>query len=200
MTGETTRMRTPRRPRITLILLAFLSFAGAGAGAATLPGPVSQEPFAFQRVGSGDLRWFGMHIYEASLWSPDGRFDGLASRQPMALSLWYGRDFSREELLRITGTAWKLLGETSAAQQQKWIGDLRGFWLDVAKGHNLTAVVVPGGETRFYDQRRLLGRVDDPQFGPAFLAIWLHPRSVVGNLRGELLGGSGGSTGVAGHD
>jgi hypothetical protein len=200
MAGETTGMRTPRRSRIALILLAFLSLAGAGAGAATLPGPVSQEPFAFQRVGSGDLRWFGMHIYEASLWSPDGRFDGLASRQPMALSLWYGRDFSREELLRITGTAWKLLGETSAAQQQKWIGDLRGFWLDVAKGHNLTAVVVPGGETRFYDQQRLLGRVDDPQFGPAFLAIWLHPRSVVGDLRGELLGGSGGSTGIAGDN
>ncbi len=114
MTGETTCMRTPRRSPIALILLAFLSLAGAGAGAATLPRPVSQEPFAFQRVGSGDLRWFGMHIYEASLWSPDGRFDGLASRQPMALSLWYGRDFSREELLRITGTAWKLLGETSA--------------------------------------------------------------------------------------
>lgn len=187
-------MCSPRRSPITLILLAFLALAGMPAGAATLPAPVAQEPYAFRRVGSGDLRWLGMHIYEASLWSPDGRFDGLASSQPLALSLWYGREFSRDELLRITATAWKLLGETTATQQQQWIGSLRGVWSNVAKGHNLTAVVVPGRETRFYDQQRLLGRIDDPQFGPAYLAIWLHPRSVVGDLRVELLGRAGAPT------
>jgi hypothetical protein len=149
---------------------------------------VAREPYAFQPVGSGDLRWLGMQIYNASLWSPDGRFDGVASRQPLALSLWYGRDFSRDELLRITGTAWRLLGESSTAQQQAWLNELRKVWTDVAKGHNLTAVVMPGGETRFYDQQRALGTIADPQFGPAFLSIWLHPRSVVGDLRVDLLG------------
>jgi hypothetical protein len=33
-----------------------------------------------------------------------------------------------------------------------------------------------------------MGQVDDPAFGPSFLAIWLDPRSVVGDLRVQLLG------------
>jgi hypothetical protein len=190
-------MRTVRRLPFTLILLAQLALAGTAAHAARLPDPVAQGPYALRQVGSGNLRWLGMQIYEASLWTADGQYDGLAPGEPVALSLWYGRDFSRDELLRITGTAWKLLGETSPSQQQSWLAALRGVWSDVAKGHNLTAVVVPGRETRFYDQQRLLGSVDDAAFGPAFLAIWLHPRSVVGDLRVALLGGSAGSVGRA---
>jgi hypothetical protein len=184
-------MPVRRNSPIALIPLVFLALCGDWAAAAQLPEPVAREPYVFQPVGGGDLRWFGMKIYDASLWSLDGRFDGLDSRQPLALSLWYGREFSRDELLRITGTAWALLDETTQAQQQQWLASLRGLWTDVAKGHNLTAVVMPGGETRFYDHRRLLGRIADPQFGPAFLAIWLHPRSVVGDLRTELLGATG---------
>jgi hypothetical protein len=48
---------------------------------------------------------------------------------------------------------------------------------------------MPGGPTRFYDQRGRFAQVDDPAFGPAFLAIWLDPRSVVSDLRRDLLGG-----------
>lgn len=190
-------MRTVWRSPVTLILMAQLALAGTAAHGARLPDPVAQGPYALQQVGSGNLRWLGMQIYEASLWTANGRYDGLAPGEPVALSLWYGRAFRRDELLRITGTAWKLLGETPPSQQQKWLAALRGVWFDVAKGHNLTAVVVPGRETRFYDQQRLLGRVDDPDFGPAFLAIWLHPRSVVGDLRVALLGGPAGPVGHA---
>ena len=54
----------------------------------------------------------------------------------------------------------------------------------------MTTVVEAGGATRFYDAERLLGRIDDPEFGPAFLAIWLDPRSIVRDLRVKLLGDS----------
>ena len=52
----------------------------------------------------------------------------------------------------------------------------------------MTAVVVPGRETRFYDATGLLGVVDDPDFGPAYLRIWLDQRSAVADLRVALLG------------
>jgi hypothetical protein len=193
-------MREAWRSPCSLILTVILGLAGTAAHAARLPDPVARGPYALQQVGSGNLRWLGMQIYEASLWTPDGRYQGLAQGQPVALSLWYGRNFSRDELLRITGAAWQMLGETTRLQQQKWLAALSGVWSDVAKGHNLTAVVVPGGETRFYDQQRLLGRVDDADFGPAFLAIWLHPRSVVGDLRVALLGGPAAADGRAAND
>ena len=61
----------------------------------------------------------------------------------------------------------------------------------------MTTVVEAGGATRFYDEQRLVGRIDDPEFGPAFLAIWLDPRSIVRDLRVQLLGGSDGQAAPA---
>jgi hypothetical protein len=56
---------------------------------------------------------------------------------------------------------------------------------------------MPNGTARFYDQRGRFAQVDDPAFGPAFLAIWLDPRSVVRDLRRELLDGRDASAATA---
>jgi hypothetical protein len=122
------------------------------------------------------------------LWTSDGRFDNFAAGEPVALSLWYDRGFSREELLRIVDTAWRRLGEPSEEDRAQWLSALGTKWRDVERGDNLTTVVVPGQGTRFYDEQQLLGEIADPDFGPAFLSIWLHPRSVVSELRVQLLG------------
>ena len=75
------------------------------------------------------------------------------------------------------------------AQRERWLAELRRAGPTWRAGQNVTTVVVPGGPTRFYDQRGRFAQVDDPAFGPAFLAIWLDPRSVVRDLRRQLLGG-----------
>ena len=77
----------------------------------------------------------------------------------------------------------------TAIPGERWLAELRSFWTDVAPGQNVTTVVLPAGPTRFYDLRGRFGQVDDPAFGPAFLSIWLDPRSVVSDLRIHLLGG-----------
>jgi hypothetical protein len=175
-------------PRALLtFLVALVACWGPTAHASRLPDPVVAGDYSLLRVGAGELSWLGRPVYQASLWTPAGRFEGYATGEPVALSLWYQRPFSRDQLIRITTTAWRLL-DVPEAQRQAWSQALRPLWTDVAPGDNLTAVVVPGGATRFYDQARLLGQVDDPGFGPAFLAIWLDPRSVVRDLRIRLLG------------
>ena len=63
--------------------------------------------------------------------------------------------------------------------------------MDVRPGDNMTIVMTPEGETRFYRQDRALGSVKDPQFGPALLAIWLDPRTAVADLRQQMLGTEG---------
>jgi hypothetical protein len=147
-----------------------------------------RSPTRLEKVGSGQLTWLGMRIYDASLWTSSGRFSGFGAGETVALSLWYQRSFSREQLLNITATAWRKLDPESAALHRQWLAELRELWSDVAPGHNVTTVVEPGGITRFYDQQRLIGQVDDPAFGPAFLSIWLDPRSVVSELRTQLIG------------
>ncbi|HSQ70698.1 MAG TPA: chalcone isomerase family protein [Steroidobacteraceae bacterium] len=158
------------------------------ARASTLPAPLAEEVSGLRMVGGGQLRWLGFPIYDASLWTEDGRYQGFEAGEPVALSLWYQRGFSREELLGITSTAWRKLDRWNAAQREAWLAELRQVFRDIEPGHNFTTLVIPGRGTRFYDQNELLGEIVDPSFGPAFLAIWLDPGTVVKDLRAQLLG------------
>lgn len=178
------RSSRPVRPAALLALW----LATACAAAAPLPAPVVEQGYPLRKVGAGELRWFGFAIYEASLWTTTGRYSGFGPGETVALSLGYQRAFTRDELVRVTETAWRKLGQPAESQRDRWLAELRRQWTDVAPGHNVTTVVLPGGPTRFYDQRGRFAEVDDPAFGPAFLAIWLDPRSVVGDLRIQLLG------------
>lgn len=169
------------------VLVALVASWGLPAHASRLPEPVANGDYELRRVGAGDLSWLGRPVYAASLWTPAGRFDGYASGEPVVLSLWYQRSFSRGELVRITRTAWRLL-DVADERRGAWSRELQGLWNDVGPGDNLTAVVLPGRATRFYNQDKMLGEVSDPAFGPAFLSIWLDPRSVLPDLRARLLG------------
>jgi hypothetical protein len=182
------RARTVPRHFIPFLLGLWLLAAGV-VSASTLPDPVVDNQYSLRMVGAGELRWLGLPIYDASLWTSSGRNAGFTAGETVALSLWYRRSFTRDQLLEVTATAWRKLGQGDPAQRDRWLTELRDFWTDVIPGQNVTTVVLPGGPTRFYDQRGRFGQVDDPAFGPAFLSIWLDPRSVVSDLRIRLLGG-----------
>src|SRR5512139_4285409 len=97
---------SPAMHTLLAALVALVACWGSAAHASRLPDPVVNQDFDLRRVGAGDLSWLGRPVYEASLWTPAGRFDGYTTGQPVALSLWYQRSFSREQLIRITTTAW----------------------------------------------------------------------------------------------
>jgi hypothetical protein len=177
--------------RRTALLLACLLFVAPVAWAASgLPAAVPERT-QLKMVGGGQLSWFGFDIYDASLWTGSGRYEGFGPGQTVALSLWYQRSFTLDELLGITEKAWTRLGRDTSWRQSR-LASLRTLWSDVSAGQNMTTVVEAGGATRFYDEQRLVGRIEDPEFGPAFLAIWLDPRSIVRDLRVQLLGGADG--------
>jgi hypothetical protein len=167
-----------------LTLLGGVAFASPAEGPTTPAGPGA----GLREVGHGTLSWFGLRIYEARLWLPDGQWSGLEPGRPVALSLAYERRFSRAELIKITTGEFGRLGLADPDARARWSERLGTLWRDVAPGDTMTALIVPGGETRFYDGNRLLGAIEDPAFGPAYLSIWLDPRSAVRDLRAQLLG------------
>lgn len=180
-----------RRPTLLRMAASIALVATLLAGApavASPPAPVAATQYGLEQVGRGELRWLGFGVYEASLWSADGRYAGLAASGPLALSLGYQRKFTREQLIDITTGEWQRLGLGAPEARTRWEAELRRLWRDVERGDTLTAVVIPGRETRFYDASGPLGRVEDPAFGPAFLSIWLDSRSAVRDLRAQLLG------------
>ena len=186
-TGAGGTMRRPIAATCMILVAAALAWSTA---VAELPPSVRGAGHTLSQVGQGRLTWLGFGIYRASLWSGDGRYDGLQPGQPVALALWYERKFSRQQLLDITVGEWERLGIAPAPVREAWAHELDAIWLDVQPGDNMTALVMPGEATLFYDRDRLLGQVTDPAFGQAFLSIWLDSRSAVRDLRAQLLGGT----------
>jgi hypothetical protein len=122
----------------------------------------------------------------------DGRYQGSAGAGPIALEITYRRNISRERLVRTTEQEWRRLGRelglAGAGQVESWLETLLGIWPDVAPGDRIIAFKESGGPTRFYGNDGLLGVVPDPEFGPAFLGIWLHPDTRAADLRAALIG------------
>ena len=67
-----------------------------------LPDPVADNQYPLRMVGAGELRWLGFPIYDASLWTSSGRHAGFTAGDTVALSLWYRRSFTRDQLLQST--------------------------------------------------------------------------------------------------
>ncbi len=138
-------------------------------------------------LGGGRLTWFGLHLYDAQLFVPRAFDAANPAAQPFALELTYARSLdgraiaerSRDEIARLK------LG--SDAQHARWLADMAAIFPDVKPGQRLAGIYRPGSGTRFYLDGRFLGEIADPEFGRAFFAIWLDPRTSAPQLRASLL-------------
>ena len=139
-------------------------------------------------VGHAELRWFGLRIYKAALWSNHVPFDAT---QSFALELTYERNISRERIVQTSIDEIRRLfaGRFNDDQINRWTTIMSGTFVDVKEGDQLTGVYVAGVGCRFYSRERLLAEVRDLDFAHAFFAIWLDPRSKDQQLRRRLLGG-----------
>ncbi len=136
-----------------------------------------------QTVGRGEMRWLFFPLYEASLMTPSG--DYRAGQRPLALSLRYHRNIAADDLVTATLKEWQRL---EVSYPRAWVAQLQALWPDVQRGSRLTLYVTEQGHSRFYHNRMLLGEVVEPGFAPAFLSIWLSPKTREPRLRQRLLG------------
>lgn len=167
---------------VACLLLAVSLFAGP-AQAASWRDDLPQA----QLQGSAGLRWFGLKIYDAALWSAATPFD---PSQPFALELTYQRSISRTRIVQTSiDEIRRLFGDSYSDEQlQRWEADMARAFTDVNEGDQLTGVYLPGIGCRFYSRTRLLAEVRDAEFARAFFAIWLDPRTRDTQLRNRLLG------------
>lgn len=170
-----------------VLLFAFLAFV-ASTGIAPAHATVWREALPqAQPLGSGDLRWFGLRVYTANLWSERKPFD---ARAPFALELTYHLDISRQrfvdtsidEIRRLSGN------RLPAEKLRRWENEMSRAFTDVKAGDQLIGVYLPNEGCRFYSRSKLLAEIRDPEFANAFFAIWLDERSRKKELRAQLLG------------
>lgn len=169
---------------VTSVIALLLHVAPAMSNPA-LPEAVRTAVPSAMANGQATLRWFGLHIYDATLWTSGGRW---APEAPYALDIRYARSIAGNALADTSRQEIERLGWRDGAQLDRWTAQMRRIFPDVKSGSRLIGVSVPGKGARFYSDTEFLGAVDDPEFARAFFGIWLDSRTQKPDVRRALLG------------
>ncbi|MDP2111858.1 MAG: chalcone isomerase family protein [Thiobacillus sp.] len=165
--------------RLSTTLAAACLLATSALHASPLPHLPS-----FEAVGSGTMRFFGLRLYDATLWSPGGVW---SASQPYALELVYARSFDGGAIAQRSIEEMRAQRPWPEATLARWEKDMRALFPDVDKGDRLIGVRMPGAGATFYSGSRKLGQINDEAFADAFFGIWLNPATRAPGLRAQLL-------------
>jgi len=161
-----------------MLLLATLS----PGSFASIANPIERGQFSV--VGTGQLTWWGMTVYDATLYAPEGSY---RPDHPHAIKITYQFEFSREQLARTSlEEIERLVGRR--LERAAVLEALKGVFRDVAKGEHIMGIHYPGQGAEFYSDDVLLGRIEDTALAAAFFSIWLDPATRQPDLRAQMLG------------
>ena len=135
-------------------------------------------------VGEARLKVLIWEVYDSALFTPSGRWQGVA---PYRLSLRYLRDIPAAKLVEETEKAWQEQGR-SHPRLNEWLVLLAALWPDITEGDNLVFGLNASGDSAFWFNGSPIGSIDDRDFGPLFGGIWLDPDTPRPGLRAELIG------------
>ncbi len=159
---------------------AAASTAPPAEVSAALPGALLQ--------GQGRLRYFGLHIYDAALWSPSPVPPGNPLGAMLALELRYARKLSGSAIADRSIDEMKRVGDFTEADSQRWLEAMKQAFPDVSAGDRITGVHRPGVGAAFFVNGKPSAEVNDAQFARLFFGVWLSPRTSQPALRAALLG------------
>lgn len=152
--------------------------------AQSLPEAVASTYGPMRELGSGRLRYFGFHVYDARLWSQSAPFDMHAK---FALGLRYARAFTGRDIAMRSAQEMRALETIGEERLAHWSRRMQSVFVDVAPGDELIGVHEPAIGARFYLNGQRLGEIAEPAFARAFFAIWLDARTSAPQLRAALL-------------
>ena len=161
------------------------AFAMGKGSPPPLPDPVAALAPDVRPQGGGELRYFGLSIYDGFYWSPARSF---SVTQPFALDLHYHRDLDGRGIAGRSIEEIRKLGAGTPDEHARWHDAMRRLFPDVKKGDRLTGVNVPGRGAKFFHNGTPLGEIADTAFARAFFGIWLDPKTSRPDFRKLLLG------------
>jgi len=159
--------------RVCLVLLLLASKVNAG--------PIDD----LNPVGSATLKVLFWTIYDSSLFTPSGVYEGITPG--LTLQINYRRNISRANLLKRTREEWQKL-DLYQPIHEEWLSSLEVMWPNLKRGDELVLQVGENLDSGFYFNGAYIGSVEDRRFTESFLAIWLSENSSYPELRNQLVG------------
>jgi len=127
---------------------------------------------ALKQVGTSTLRVAFFKVFDSALFTESG--DWRDPRTSFRYELTYARSISGNFLVSQTTKEWDHLGFEDN-RRSRWVEALKAIWPDVNKGDTIAFDVDAEGVSRFYFNGAWVGTINDPDFAPSFIAIWLSP-------------------------
>ena len=142
------------------------------------------------KVGHGRYRVFFLNIFDAVLYTPNEKWNEKASVQANAsfeMQIRYLRDLTSKRIADNNIEEIRKQGFRDEKRLAKWHRQMLNN-PNVKKNDSLVGVLTKTRETIFFKDRKEIGRIKDPEFGPRFFSIWLGTKASDRNLRRGLLG------------
>ena len=177
----------PLTRRRLLIAAALLPAGGTHARVAPPPEVAAELPGA-RTQGEGQMRFFGLRVYDVRLWAGEPASATNWAALPLALELEYARELQGAAIAERSLKEMQRQAEIAADTGARWLGAMTRIFPDVRAGDRITGVQRPGTGARFFVNGRLQGELPDADFARLFFGIWLSPRTSEPALREALLG------------
>lgn len=174
---------------VGLVSLALPALAQQSAEAAvSLPQELRSELPDAQLQGSATLRFLGMDIYKARLWTSREFKAASYTQSAFGLELIYMRSLSGRLIAERSLKEMQRQGRASEEREQAWLAAMAQAFPDVKAGDRITGVYRPGAGTNFWFNGQTRPAVHDASFGPVFFGIWLSDATSEPKMRTSLLG------------
>jgi hypothetical protein len=170
------------------LLASAALLAGGVQAQSAMPAEVAAELPAARLQGAGRLRFLGLPVYDALLWSGLQKVDGNNANTPLALEIQYLRALPGAQIAERSLAEMRRQSGLATDTAARWLMEMRNIFPDVQRGDRVTGVLQPGRGTRFFINGGFKGEIQDAGFGPAFFGIWLSPQTSEPSLREALLG------------
>ncbi|MFT7773736.1 chalcone isomerase family protein [Roseateles sp.] len=138
--------------------------------------------------GTGVLRFFGLRVYEARLWTAPGFVADDYAREPFALELIYDRRLEGQAIAERSVAEMRRVGAFDDARARQWLALMLKAFPDVAATDRLLGLHDGQGDVSFFHNGKLTAQVVDAEYARLFFGIWLARQSSAPALREALLG------------
>jgi hypothetical protein len=175
---------------LVLVLMGFQQSALASRTPASfndLPTEVHEAVADISLSGTGKLTFYGLEVYQSSLWVAPSFKPARFENHAFALELHYLRSFSADAIAQRSIEEMQRLEPLPEQKTEQWLNALREALPNVKKGDRLIGLHRPGAGVVFWSNGKRSGEVRDAEFARQFFAIWLSPKTSEPKLRRALL-------------
>jgi len=177
-----------RRSFVAVPLLAVAGSLRAQTAQPPAPQELAADLPGARLLGSGTLRFLGLHVYDSRLWVGAQAPGEDWAAVPLALELQYARALTGARIAERSLKEMQRQGDIAAPDGERWLGAMKQLFPNVKEGDRITGLNLPGFGARFFVNGALKGDLRDVRFSKLFFGIWLAPQTSEPALRKRLLG------------